>query len=126
MAKAKKKPNLKSFLTSKLRRISFSWPGRNEAVKAARVERGRYVCAKCANIFKSTEIRADHIKPVIDPKVGFVGWDEFIPRMFCEAEGFQVLCTGCHDIKTALENEERRKNRTLYKKRTKKSKKIRK
>jgi hypothetical protein len=46
----------------------------------------------------------DHIDPVIDPAVGFVSWDTVIERLFCEVEGFQVLCWACHHAKT---NEER-------------------
>jgi hypothetical protein len=29
----------------------------------------------------------------------------FVERMFCEVEGFQLLCKGCHQTKT---NEERK------------------
>lgn len=49
-------------------------------------------------------IFVDHIKPIIDPVVGFTTWDECIERMFCEADNLQVLCKTCHDEKS---NEER-------------------
>jgi 5-methylcytosine-specific restriction endonuclease McrA len=49
-------------------------------------------------------IFVDHIKPIIDPDVGFTTWDECIERMFCEADNLQVLCKSCHEIKS---NEER-------------------
>lgn len=52
----------------------------------------------------------DHIDPVIDPKTGFVSWDEVVKRMFCELEGLQVLCHDCHTHKTKDERT-RRKNR---------------
>lgn len=34
----------------------------------------------------------------------------FVSRLFCKAEGFQVLCHEHHDIKTFLENELRNKS----------------
>lgn len=48
-------------------------------------------------------MRADHVDPVIDPEVGFVSWDIFIDRMFQEEGGYQAICDGCHQIKTAEE-----------------------
>jgi hypothetical protein len=51
----------------------------------------------------------DHISPVVDPKKGFVSWDVYITRMFCEIDGLQVMCKPCHKIKTAEEKLERKK-----------------
>lgn len=62
----------------------------------------------CKDMYKNNEIVLDHIKPVVDPKTGFTTWDDYIDRMFPEKEGFQVLCSGCHDIKTELEDEMRK------------------
>jgi hypothetical protein len=45
----------------------------------------------------------DHIIPVVDPHVGFVDWNEYIERMFCEADNFQVICHDCHEKKCAEE-----------------------
>ena len=53
----------------------------------------------------------DHIRPVIDPGDGFMGWDEVIERMFCEISGFQILCHSCHAAKTKDERELRRNNK---------------
>lgn len=50
------------------------------------------------------KIYLDHIEPVIDPIDGWIDLDEYAKRMFCEAEGFQCLCFGCHDMKTRFEN----------------------
>lgn len=49
----------------------------------------------------------DHIIPVGGPTQG--GWDGVIERLFCEAEGLQVLCKECHDLKTKDEKNARRK-----------------
>jgi len=45
----------------------------------------------------------DHIIPIIDPELGFLNWDDTIAKMFCEANGLQVLCKTCHDDKTNIE-----------------------
>jgi len=59
----------------------------------------------------------DHIKPVVDPAVGFTTWDDYIERMFCEADNLQVLCKACHDAKSeeekAIAVERRRKEKEL-------------
>jgi 5-methylcytosine-specific restriction endonuclease McrA len=60
-------------------------------------------CTSCAELFPKGDMKADHILPVIDPVEGFVGWDSYISRMFCEADGWQALCGPCHDRKTAAE-----------------------
>lgn len=119
MPKPKKKA-LKSWLVTKLRRNSLQWPPKNWAKAEARVElspalkkdgtpgkrpRVRYKCAHCEELFENKEVVLDHIEPVIDPEVGFVDWNTYIERLFCQSDGFQVLCEGCHDIKTELEDE---------------------
>lgn len=56
----------------------------------------------------------DHINPVIDPARGFVSWDEVVKRMFCEVDGYQILCSKCHKQKSTVERQtaiERKKNK---------------
>ena len=96
---------------------SMKWPPKNEVKKKARVKRGVYVCNRCkkempaslppkpGNKRRINNASVDHIVPVIDTTRGFVSWDDVIERMFCEEEGFQVLCYACHTKKT---QEERR------------------
>ena len=103
-----RRAHLKRFLISILRRATYRWPPRTEALKEGRKERNAYVCAMCKDTYKNNEIVLDHIKPVVDPKTGFTTWDDYIERMFPEKEGFQVLCSSCHDIKTELEDEMRK------------------
>lgn len=103
-----KRANLKRFLISILRRATYRWPPRSEALKEGRKERNAYECAMCKSIYKNNEVVLDHIKPVVDPKLGFTTWDDYINRMFPEKDGFQVLCSSCHDIKTELEDEMRK------------------
>lgn len=101
------------FIKNGLRSLSRKWGPKNEALKRARVSRGIYKCECCGvEMTKSTKVdgrrknnvHVDHIDPVIDPAEGFTTWDKVVERMFCEAEGLQVLCTDCHKEKT---NEER-------------------
>lgn len=109
----------RSFVTSALRTASQRWPPKFEALKDALEGRqvnkktgklaNHYRCAACQELFVSSEVNVDHIKPVVDPKRGFRTWDEYVDRLFCERENFQVLCRPCHKEKTQKEKEQRKK-----------------
>ncbi len=109
----------RSFVTSALRAASRRWPPKFKALKEAFVGRKtnkktgklamHYKCAKCKKHFVATDVQVDHVLPVVDPKVGFIGWDSFIDRIFCEIENLQVLCKPCHKVKTEEEKAERKK-----------------
>jgi 5-methylcytosine-specific restriction endonuclease McrA len=104
----KAKPNLRHFLTNKLRRISYQWAPRKQAIVNARVERGVYKCASCEKLFGPKEIQLDHKIPVVDEEVGFTDWNTYIERLFCDVDNFQVLCIPCHEAKTFFEQEIRK------------------
>ena len=86
------------------------------------MERGKYLCAVCKQVVPVTvkvgrkrvkNVFVDHIDPIVDPRVGFVSWDVFIERMFCEEDNLQVVCGDCHDKKSLKERaqaKERRQN----------------
>jgi len=121
--KVKKPLNKKSFVIMVLRRGSYKWPPRNEVLKSARVDRGMYQCNVCKTVVGRKDISLDHITPVVSLS-GFTTWDEYIDRMYCDASGFQAICTVCHDKKTAMERELRKEKRlekklTFRKKRAK-------
>ncbi len=109
----------KSFVTSALRAASRRWPPKYAALKAAFVGKQvnaktgkmamHYKCAECKKLYVAADVQVDHIKPVVDPKKGFVSWDDFINRIFCEIENLQVMCKPCHKIKTDQEKLERKK-----------------
>ncbi len=101
---------LQQFLISGLRRMSYKTPMRADALKNARVKRGKYKCAMCLQIFGKRQICVDHIQPVISTKKGFTTWDSYIKKLFCTPQGLQILCRKCHNIKSKGENKERRKN----------------
>ncbi len=112
----------RSFIRGGLRSISMRWPPKHEVKKEARVSRGVYTCAgygrkahdvtvslppSPGNKRRVNNVVVDHLHPVVNPSVGFVSWDELIDRLFCEAEGLQVLCLACHSLKTADERKQR-------------------
>jgi len=109
----------RSFVTSALRAASRRWPPKYKALKEAFVGRQvnaktgkmamHYKCVACQKLYVASDVQVDHIKPVVDPKKGFVSWDDFINRIFCEIENLQVLCKPCHKIKTDQEKAERKK-----------------
>lgn len=95
---------LKRFLIPKLRSASYRWKFRSDAIKKARIARGLYQCATCPAQLKNGEFKVDHIEPVV-PVQGWDGldWTTYINRMFCKAEGFQIICDTCHTIKSDTE-----------------------
>jgi len=110
--KARGKQALGTFVRGLLRRGTFHWRARQEAMTAARVERGKYKCASCQDLFGPKEVDLDHNEPVIDPKTGFTNWDDYINRLFCQADGFSVLCKQCHENKTLVEDQMREHYKT--------------
>jgi 5-methylcytosine-specific restriction endonuclease McrA len=102
-----------SFIKSALRSASQRWPPKfsalSDAKRGKRINQasGRlaehYLCAACGNTFPAKEVQVDHIHPVIDPDTGFTSWDDVIVRMFCEKEGYQILCKPCHKAKSNTE-----------------------
>ena len=128
---AKKPVNKKAFIISSLRRCSFRWPGRTEALLKARAKqlerRGRmvwhYRCVECVSnvLHPAKGVRVDHIDPVV-PLSGFPmlpggreDWGEYIDRLFCDASGFQILCLEHHKTKTTEEIAIRKAHRQVSK-----------
>lgn len=114
---------LKSFIISGLRAASRRYPPKYETLNEAKTEKkineatGRlaqhYRCNVCKAEFPASQIQVDHKKPVVDPKKGFVDWNTFIERMFCDKKNLQALCKECHTLKTNKE-----KNASKLRKRT--------
>ncbi len=108
-SKKKSSINLEHYLKQKLRRISYQWPPRKAAIVKGRVSRGKYRCSSCqGDNFGPKEIQLDHTIPVIDPHEGFTTWDNYINRLFCDVDGFSIMCIECHKIKTFRENQVRK------------------
>lgn len=111
---------MNSFIKSALRSASQRWPPRYSSLNDACIgqqinpKSGRlakhYTCGECKKAFPAKDVQVDHIKPIIDPKVGFVTWDILIQNLFCEKENLQVLCKTCHQIKTNAEKQSKKEN----------------
>lgn len=111
-----------SFIVSGLRALHMKWSPKTKCISEARVRRGVYKCEHCkkegaatlppkeGNKKRIKNILADHIDPVVSPVDGFVDWNTFIDRLFVEQDGYQALCSSCHDKKTAEEREIRKRN----------------
>ena len=104
---------MSSFIKSALRSASQRWPPRYEALndsctgqkinqKSGRLAK-HYTCNGCNKDFPSKDVQVDHIKPIIDPAIGFQTWDILIANLFCEKENLQLLCKPCHQLKTNAE-----------------------
>jgi 5-methylcytosine-specific restriction endonuclease McrA len=102
---------LKQFIVWTLRKASYRWAPRYKALKNAQVGKDAYTCKECEKVFTRKGVQVDHIKPVVDPVLGFVTWDIYISRLFCSSEGYQILCKPCHKEKTGKEREVRREQR---------------
>lgn len=98
------------FIRSSLRQKSRWWKPIAEAkAKAKRKYKGpnkrqkfEYLCNVCKEWFADKEINVDHIIPAgtLRSAQDLPG---FVERLFCEVDNLQVLCQGCHDIKTKQE-----------------------
>jgi len=109
----------RSFVTSTIRGGFRRYPPKFAVLKNAFVgkhinpDSGKlasfYTCKSCKKDFTAKNVQVDHIKPIVDPKIGFVSWDDFIEKLFCEVKNLQVLCIPCHKKKSALERTERKK-----------------
>lgn len=101
-----------SFIRSGLRQKSRWWkPITQCKLKAKRPYKGpnkrqkfEYQCNSCKKWFAEKNINVDHIIPAgtLTCANDLPG---FVERLFCEVDNLQVLCSGCHNIKTKKERE---------------------
>lgn len=113
-----------SFIKSALRTASVRWPPRYETLNNACVgvkvneKTGRkakhYECVMCVGHYPQKDVQVNHKEAVV-PLSGFTSWDDIIERLFCEADGLEVLCKECHKTITKEENDERRAYRKTQK-----------
>jgi len=96
------------FIRSALRSAFTRWQPKHEAKAAAKVAYNTYVCAQCDGWFSTKEVEVDHIVPAGSLRK-YDDLPGFVERMFCEADGFQILCKECHQAKTNAEKAARRK-----------------
>jgi 5-methylcytosine-specific restriction endonuclease McrA len=111
---------MNSFIKGGIRTLSRRWPPRYESLNLALIGKrldpatgkmsNRYKCAACGDMFKQADVQVDHIDPVVSVEGGFIDWNIYIKRMYCEVDGFQVLCSQCHNVKTQNERKKRKEN----------------
>jgi len=95
------------FLRSNIRLASRKWPPMYTCKAAARRPsqladkriKWQYQCAACGEWFQGKETQVDHIVPCGTLK-SFEDIGPFVRRLFCEADGLQVVCKPCHAEKT--------------------------
>lgn len=87
---------LVAWVKSGLRRMWGKSIQRRSALLKAKIEYGKYRCASCEKIHRRKDIQVDHRIPV----GRFTGFDTYIERLFCNVDGLDVLCKGCHKLKT--------------------------
>lgn len=101
-----------TFIKGTLRGSTMKWKPIQDCKKFARIRRGWYLCAECKEEVPSTIVVnrkrvknaiVDHIRPIVDPALGFTTWDDCIERMFCELDNLQLICLACHHVKCAEE-----------------------
>lgn len=88
--------------------MSVRWPPRKQAellvrrkyVGPNKRQKWEYQCAKCGQWYPRKEVEVDHIEPCGSLK-NYQDLATFVRRLFCETDGFQVLCKkSCHRKKT--------------------------
>jgi len=131
MAKKKSKPkyNANSAIRSAVRRTFSRSPMVREVMMKVRRERPwflkdgsqaakprvEFMCSSCGEWHMGKNIQVDHIEPVVDPNAGFIDWNTFISRLFCDVDNLAVLCKICHEKKTNEEKRVAKERRALEK-----------
>ena len=95
------------FIRSALRSAFQRWGPKHQCKLNAKVGYNQYECAECHEVFGSKDTQVDHITPAGSLKT-YSDLPGFVERMFCEVEGFQLLCKPCHQVKTNQEREDRK------------------
>ena len=109
-----------SFIRSGLRQKSRWWKPIAECkAKAKRIYKGplkrqkfEYQCNQCKSWFPDKKINVDHIIPAgtLTCANDLPG---FVERLFCEVDNLQVLCEGCHNVKTQSEKDAKGTTKTI-------------
>jgi len=106
------------FIRNTLRRRSIVWKPisicRNNARRLYsgpnKLQKFEYQCNICKNWYKGTQIMVDHIIPVGSLTKSY-DLPHFVESLFCEIGNLQVLCKGCHDKKSIIDNKNTKANK---------------
>jgi hypothetical protein len=109
-----------------IRRASYRWPGRYNAKKRNYITveyelkngeirlKEQCFCDLCGIISSKNFFQLDH-KETCVPLTGWISFDNFIDRMMCLEEEFQIICKPCHkditnnQLKTRVINRKNKK-----------------
>ena len=105
---------VRSRILAKLRQFTMYWKPKGKCLQLAAGK-----CAHCSKKFKTSELKADHILPIVpvkgwekkDDLVLWYNWNEWIRNALVEVDWYQALCSECHSKKTKKENADRKKNK---------------
>lgn len=91
-------------------RIDHSDPNKPRVKKWSR-------CNVCKSPVPTYLVCIDHIEPIIAVDSSFEdqGADITIDRTWCIVEKLQAICPACHDVKSSIEREHRKKNKKAKK-----------
>ena len=115
---------LRSRIVNSLRRLSLHWKPKTVALNRAKggkrinpltgKEKTFYVCEESGESGWLEGMHVDHIEPVVPSEWAcenkYLGydWNEYLRRMFVEADGYRVITKELHKAKTKAENEKRK------------------
>ena len=99
-----------SLIRSTLRNKSRFWKPITDCKNNARrpykgpkkLQKWEYLCASCGKYYAGKEVNVDHIIPAGQLNC-YEDLPAFVKTLFCEQDNLQVLCTTCHDKKSAKE-----------------------
>lgn len=69
----------------------------------------RWACNSCKKMIDENNIKVDHINPVVPVNTNRVSMTlrELYERTYCSIENLQIMCSVCHNIKSAEEAKQR-------------------
>lgn len=75
----------------------------------------RYHCAQCNTALSREKVEVDHIQPMIPLGISPLEMTlkQVYTRCWVTLNELQILCTKCHDNKSAIENKQRRELKKL-------------
>lgn len=59
------------------------------------------------------KVQLDHIDPVVEVEKGFIDWNTYIERLWCDPANYQGICKQCHADKSKEEMGERKESGSL-------------
>lgn len=109
------------FIRTALRQATQRWPPRILAKRRVRRpyhgpntrQKWEYQCCKCRRWYSDKQTQLDHIEECGTLK-SLQDIAEFVRKLFCEEDGFQVVCLECHSNKTHRRVAKKRQKRKAW------------